>query len=171
MNAPLSHPPKTDATAPDQGVVTPFMAQYLAAKASQPDAVLFFRMGDFYELFFRDAEVVAAAIAASPLQERYGSAVDRESAYELLTGRMNAAAEAEAAREAVVHQDSAREEYERALRELQKGERTRTRTPNRRATPPAPGVGDVIGDVLGSRTGQTIIREVVRGIFGTLGRR
>ena len=62
MNAPLSHPPKTDATAPDQGVVTPFMAQYLAAKASQPDAVLFFRMGDFYELFFRDAELVAAAI-------------------------------------------------------------------------------------------------------------
>ena len=61
MNAPLSHPPKTDAT-PEQGVVTPFMAQYLAAKASQPDAVLYFRMGDFYELFFRDAELVAAAI-------------------------------------------------------------------------------------------------------------
>ena len=62
MNAPLSHPPKTDATAPDPGVVTPFMAQYLAAKASQPDAILFFRMGDFYELFFKDAEVVSAAI-------------------------------------------------------------------------------------------------------------
>ncbi|MDP3404557.1 MAG: DNA mismatch repair protein MutS [Brevundimonas sp.] len=58
MNAPLSHPPKTDAA----GGVTPVMAQFLTAKASQPDAVLFFRMGDFYELFFRDAEVVAAAI-------------------------------------------------------------------------------------------------------------
>ena len=116
-------------------------------------------------------DVVAAAIAASPLQARYGAPVDRESAYELLTGRMNAAAEAEAARDALVHRDAAREEYERALRDLQKGERTRTRTPTRRTTAPAPGVGDVLGDVLGSRTGQTIIREVVRGIFGTLGRR
>ena len=58
MNAPLSHPPKTSTM---EGV-TPFMAQYLTAKASQPDAILFFRMGDFYELFFKDAEVVAAAI-------------------------------------------------------------------------------------------------------------
>jgi DNA mismatch repair protein MutS len=58
MNAPLQHPPKT---AQADGV-TPVMAQFLAAKASQPDAILFFRMGDFYELFFQDAEVVAAAI-------------------------------------------------------------------------------------------------------------
>jgi DNA mismatch repair protein MutS len=58
MNAPLSHPPKTEVA----DGVTPVMAQFLTAKASQPDAVLFFRMGDFYELFFRDAEVVAAAI-------------------------------------------------------------------------------------------------------------
>ena len=58
MNAPLAHPPRTDI--PDG--VTPVMAQFMAAKASQPDAVLFFRMGDFYELFFRDAEIVAAAI-------------------------------------------------------------------------------------------------------------
>ena len=34
---------------------TPFMAQYLAIKARHPDALLFFRMGDFYELFFEDA--------------------------------------------------------------------------------------------------------------------
>lgn len=117
------------------------------------------------------ADTVAAAIAASPLQPRYGQAVDRESAYELLTGRMTAAAEPEAARDAVASTDAAREQYEKALRDLQKGERTRTRTPTRRTTAPAPGVGDVLGDVLGSRTGQTIIREVVRGIFGTLGRR
>lgn len=42
--------------------VTPFMAQYLTAKASVPDAILFFRMGDFYELFFKDAEIAAAAL-------------------------------------------------------------------------------------------------------------
>ena len=35
---------------------TPAMAQYLAAKAEHPDALLFFRMGDFYELFFDDAK-------------------------------------------------------------------------------------------------------------------
>jgi DNA mismatch repair protein MutS len=38
------------------------MAQYLAAKAEHPDALLFFRMGDFYELFFDDAEKASAAI-------------------------------------------------------------------------------------------------------------
>ena len=38
------------------------MAQYLAAKAEHPDALLFFRMGDFYELFFEDAERASAAI-------------------------------------------------------------------------------------------------------------
>ena len=37
------------------------MAQYLAAKAEHPDALLFFRMGDFYELFFEDAAKAAAA--------------------------------------------------------------------------------------------------------------
>lgn len=38
------------------------MAQYLAAKSEHPDALLFFRMGDFYELFFDDAEKAAAAL-------------------------------------------------------------------------------------------------------------
>ena len=58
MNAPLVPPP---VPAPD-AQTTPVMAQFLAAKAAQPDAILFFRMGDFYELFFRDAEVAAGAL-------------------------------------------------------------------------------------------------------------
>ncbi|MEO1276735.1 MAG: DNA mismatch repair protein MutS, partial [Pseudomonadota bacterium] len=41
---------------------TPMMAQYLGIKAEHPDALLFYRMGDFYELFFEDAEVAAAAL-------------------------------------------------------------------------------------------------------------
>jgi DNA mismatch repair protein MutS len=41
---------------------TPAMAQWFAAKAEYPDALLFFRMGDFYELFFADAEAAAAAL-------------------------------------------------------------------------------------------------------------
>ena len=38
------------------------MAQWFSAKADHPDALLFFRMGDFYELFFADAEAAAAAL-------------------------------------------------------------------------------------------------------------
>ncbi|MBT6586109.1 MAG: hypothetical protein HON77_17560, partial [Gammaproteobacteria bacterium] len=34
---------------------TPMMRQYLAIKAQHPDELLFYRMGDFYELFFTDA--------------------------------------------------------------------------------------------------------------------
>jgi DNA mismatch repair protein MutS len=41
---------------------TPFMAQYLAAKSEHPDALLFFRMGDFYELFFDDAVKASGAV-------------------------------------------------------------------------------------------------------------
>ena len=61
MNAPLAHPPKAESLPSAEGV-TPVMAQFLAAKAQAPDAILFFRMGDFYELFFRDAEIAAAAL-------------------------------------------------------------------------------------------------------------
>ena len=38
---------------------TPLMRQYFAAKAQHPDALLFFRMGDFYELFYDDAKTAA----------------------------------------------------------------------------------------------------------------
>jgi DNA mismatch repair protein MutS len=41
---------------------TPVMAQYLGAKAQHQDALLFFRMGDFYEVFFEDAETASAAL-------------------------------------------------------------------------------------------------------------
>ncbi|MEN8917346.1 MAG: DNA mismatch repair protein MutS, partial [Octadecabacter sp.] len=44
------------------GTVTPMMAQFLEIKADHPDALLFYRMGDFYELFFDDAVVAAAAL-------------------------------------------------------------------------------------------------------------
>src|SRR5271155_125990 len=38
---------------------TPLMRQFWAAKRLHPDALLFFRMGDFYELFFEDATVAS----------------------------------------------------------------------------------------------------------------
>ncbi|RZJ95852.1 MAG: DNA mismatch repair protein MutS, partial [Brevundimonas sp.] len=57
MNAPVTHPPQIDVEG-----VTPVMAQFLTAKAAQPDAIVFFRMGDFYELFFEDAEKASAVL-------------------------------------------------------------------------------------------------------------
>ncbi|MEP3673784.1 DNA mismatch repair protein MutS [Sulfitobacter sp.] len=44
------------------GTVTPMMAQYLEIKSGYPDALLFYRMGDFYELFFDDAVAAAEAL-------------------------------------------------------------------------------------------------------------
>ncbi len=41
---------------------TPMMRQYLAIKAQHPDILLFYRMGDFYELFFDDAKRAAALL-------------------------------------------------------------------------------------------------------------
>src|SRR5262245_45603352 len=41
---------------------TPAMQQYHRMKAEHPDALLFFRMGDFYELFFEDAVVASKAL-------------------------------------------------------------------------------------------------------------
>jgi DNA mismatch repair protein MutS len=40
----------------DATPLTPMMAQYIEIKAAHPDYLLFYRMGDFYELFFEDAE-------------------------------------------------------------------------------------------------------------------
>jgi len=58
MNAPSP-------TLPDAAGATPVMAQFFEAKAAQPDALVFFRMGDFYELFFEDAQKAAAALGIS----------------------------------------------------------------------------------------------------------
>src|SRR5215510_2603072 len=44
------------------GRATPVMAQYIEIKAANPDCLLFYRMGDFYELFFEDAEIAAHAL-------------------------------------------------------------------------------------------------------------
>jgi DNA mismatch repair protein MutS len=41
---------------------TPVMEQYIEIKAANPDCLLFYRMGDFYELFFEDAEVASKAL-------------------------------------------------------------------------------------------------------------
>jgi DNA mismatch repair protein MutS len=46
----------------DVGRVTPMMEQYIEIKAANPDCLLFYRMGDFYEMFFDDAEIASRAL-------------------------------------------------------------------------------------------------------------
>jgi DNA mismatch repair protein MutS len=46
----------------ESGRVTPMMEQYVEIKTANPDCLLFYRMGDFYELFFEDAEVASRAL-------------------------------------------------------------------------------------------------------------
>src|SRR3989338_4980019 len=38
---------------------TPMLRQYLSIKGQYPDSILFFRLGDFYEMFFEDAQVAS----------------------------------------------------------------------------------------------------------------
>jgi DNA mismatch repair protein MutS len=55
--APSDAPPS-----PEAARVTPMMEQYLEIKAANPGLLLFYRMGDFYELFFEDAEIASRAL-------------------------------------------------------------------------------------------------------------
>jgi DNA double-strand break repair helicase HerA and related ATPase len=89
------------------------------------------------------ADDVAGAAKASPLFVKYGAKTDRESAKELLAARMEQSSEPEP--------DPAP-------------------APRRRRAEPKQ-AGDPLTDFLGSRQGQTIQREVIRGVFGMLRKR
>ena len=56
-------PSSTDSLAAETHRVTPVMEQFLELKALHPGSLLFYRMGDFYELFFEDAETAARALS------------------------------------------------------------------------------------------------------------
>jgi DNA mismatch repair protein MutS len=55
-------PASPNIVTPDTGRVSPMMEQYIEIKTANPDCLLFYRMGDFYELFFDDAEVASRAL-------------------------------------------------------------------------------------------------------------
>src|ERR1700742_3293502 len=65
---PPSDRPPSDRAQPEAAAptipseTTPALAQYLALKRAHPDCILFYRMGDFYELFFEDAGKAASAL-------------------------------------------------------------------------------------------------------------
>src|ERR1700755_569991 len=54
--------PSSPTPTPADTRVTPMMEQYVEIKAANPDSLLFYRMGDFYELFFQDAETASRAL-------------------------------------------------------------------------------------------------------------
>jgi len=113
------------------------------------------------------APTMQATVDASPLMATYGTPVDPESAREILAKKMDAAAAA-----STTDSDAARVQanYDQAVRDMQGGpppattvRRTTTRTTTRQQP-------NIIEEVLGSRTGRTVVREVLRGIFSTLKR-
>ncbi|WP_413318567.1 helicase HerA-like domain-containing protein [Agrococcus sp. 1P02AA] len=99
---------------------------------------------------------IASAVQASPLLPKYGEAVDRESAYEMLQAKLQAAQRAE--QDAAARQ-AAQEEAERLEAESKRNR------PRSTGSAKQPAGGNVITDFLGSRSGQAMIRDVVRGIF------
>jgi DNA mismatch repair protein MutS len=55
---------------------TPLMQQYREIKARHPNAILFFRMGDFYEMFYEDAEVASRALGLTLTSRNNGGATE-----------------------------------------------------------------------------------------------
>src|SRR3954469_23850139 len=62
MSGPKATPDVVAPNGDDAGSVTPMMRQYQEIKAANPGLLLFYRMGDFYELFFDDAELASKAL-------------------------------------------------------------------------------------------------------------
>src|SRR6187431_543162 len=62
QSIPAPAPPEATPAADANSRITPMMEQYLEIKAAHPGLLLFYRMGDFYELFFEDAEIASRAL-------------------------------------------------------------------------------------------------------------
>lgn len=127
---------------------------------------------------------IVAAVNASPLLAKYGTAIDRESAREILAAKMQAADQAAAAEQAALEkakidaelatqqaaidkaqaaaEKKAQQEYERLLKKTSGASRTSSSRSKAQKSP--------IEQVLGSKATQTILSGVIRGVFGT-GRR
>ncbi len=56
----------------EQPIHSPIRTQYLNIKGQNPDAILFFRMGDFYEMFDDDAEIVARELEIALTRREFG---------------------------------------------------------------------------------------------------
>ena len=115
------------------------------------------------------ADAMLATVNASPLLKTYGTEIDRESAYEILSVKMNAAAEAEAAAEQAKVQSAEEKKLAKQYEQEWKDAASKRAPASRKTT--VRKQSNPIADALGSRTGQTVVREVLRGIFSTLKKR
>ena len=52
--------------------LTPAMEQYMRFKKQHADAILFFRMGDFYEMFFEDAKIASKLLGLTLTARNHG---------------------------------------------------------------------------------------------------
>ena len=89
---------------------TPLMRQYATVKKEHPTALLFFRLGDFYELFFDDAVKAAAALGITLTQRGKHAGQDIP-----MAGVPVHAAEAYLAK--LIRAGPARLQYDRAVRD------------------------------------------------------
>ena len=121
-----------------------------------------------------DPQLIEATIASSDLLPKYGTAIDKESATEMLGRKLETAAASAAAASTHAEQVAAasqqQADYERMLRAAKKSQprslgETTPRTLRARAEQ------NPITDFLGSSAGKSVMSAVVRGIFGTLRRR
>ncbi|WP_426437990.1 DNA mismatch repair protein MutS [Bradyrhizobium genosp. P] len=62
IQQPIPVPPEATSATDAPSRVTPMMEQYLEIKSAHPGLLLFYRMGDFYELFFEDAEIASKTL-------------------------------------------------------------------------------------------------------------
>ena len=71
---PTSQTPATPTPMPT-AKLTPAMAQYMHFKGQHRDAILFFRMGDFYEMFYDDAREVSSLLGLTLSSRSHGKSV------------------------------------------------------------------------------------------------
>ena len=67
--------------------LTPAMEQYMHFKRLHQDAILFFRMGDFYEMFFDDAKDAARLLGLTLTSRNHGKTSGRRAACRRATSR------------------------------------------------------------------------------------
>jgi len=72
----VSRPTRGTTEAPRAGAHTPLIQQYLEIKSRHPDSLLFFRVGDFYEMFFEDAEVGSGILGLTLTSRNNGGKKD-----------------------------------------------------------------------------------------------
>src|SRR5512135_3846874 len=68
------HPPRATARSMPKPEDTPLMQQWRDAKSRHPDALVFFRVGDFYEMFYEDAEEGARLLGLTLTSRNNGAA-------------------------------------------------------------------------------------------------